>query len=55
MSEEKISVIVPFFNSELTLNSCLNSIFQSTYKNFEVIAVSDHSTDKSDEIAKKYN
>ena len=55
MSEEKISVIVPFFNSELTLNSCLNSIFKSTYKNFEVIAVSDHSTDKSDKIAIKYN
>ncbi len=55
MSEEKISVVVPFFNSELTLNSCLKSIFKSTYRNFEVIAISDHSTDKSDEIAKKYN
>ena len=48
MIEQKISVIVPFFNSELTLYKCLKSIFQSDYKNFEVIAeinsISRHNT-----------
>ena len=50
----KISIIIPIYNSSLTLNECLNSIFNSSYKNYEVIVVSDKSTDNSVDIAKKY-
>ena len=50
----KISIIIPVYNSSLTLNECLNSIFNSSYKNYEVIVVSDKSTDNSVDIAKKY-
>ena len=53
--EKKISVIVPAYNSSNTLEECLNAIFNSDYKNFEVILVSDNSTDNSVEIAKRYN
>ena len=50
----KISIIIPVYNSSLTLNECLNSIFSSKYYDFEVIVVSGNSTDNSVEIAKKY-
>jgi len=51
----KISIIIPVYNSSLTLKECLDSIFESNFKNIEVIVVSDYSSDNSVEIAKKYN
>ena len=50
-----ISVIIPFYNSSETLKECLDSVFNNKFNNFEVIAVSDKSTDSSIEIAKNYN
>ena len=44
---EKISVIVPVYNSEAYLENCLNSIIQQTYQNLEIILVNDGSTDGS--------
>lgn len=54
MKQNKIAIIVPNYNYEHTLNKCLNSIAEQTYKNFEVIFVDDVSTDKSVEIAKTF-
>ena len=54
MSNPNISVIIPFYNSETSLEHCLSAVYKSNYKNFEVIAVSDNSLDRSDEIAKKF-
>lgn len=50
----KLSVIVPFYNSEKTLAKCLESICNSDYKNFEVIAIDDYSQDNSRKIAEKF-
>lgn len=50
-----ISVIIPFYNSSQTLKECLESVFDNKFDNFEVIAVSDKSTDNSIEIAKNYD
>ena len=50
----KYSIIVPVYNMEKYISKCLDSIFSSTYKNYEVIIVNDGSTDKSDEIIKTY-
>jgi len=50
----KISIVIPVYNSSLTLKECLNSIFASSYKDYEVIVVSDSSTDNSVSIAKEY-
>ena len=36
MDNIKVSVIVPVYNVELYLNTCLDSICAQTYKNFEV-------------------
>ena len=49
----KIAIIVPNFNYEHTIEFCLKSILNQTYKNYEIIFVDDMSTDKSVEIAKK--
>ena len=50
----KISIIIPVYNSSLTLKECLEAIFNSDFKNFEVIVISDNSTDNSVGIAKQY-
>lgn len=48
-----VSVIVPFFNAELYLQKCLDSLATQTFDAFEVICVNDGSTDASYEIATK--
>ena len=49
----KIGIIVPNYNYEHTLEKCLTSILNQTYKNFEIIYVDDMSTDNSVQIAKR--
>ena len=43
---EKISVVIPCYNSGRTLERTLASVFEQTWKNLEVIVVNDGSTDK---------
>ena len=50
----KIGIIIPNYNYEHTIEKCLESIFNQTYTNYEIIFVDDMSTDNSIEIAKKY-
>ena len=49
-----ISLITTFYNEEILLSRCLDSILNQTYKNFEIILINDGSTDLSLEIAEKY-
>lgn len=49
-----ISVIVPIYNVESYLMSCLDSLLDQTFKDFEVILVDDGSKDLSGAIADKY-
>lgn len=42
-----VSVIVPIYNVDRFLERCFDSIFHQTYKNFEIIAIDDGSTDDS--------
>ena len=49
-----VSVIIPTKNSARTLEKCLISIKNQTYKNIEIIVVDNNSTDSTKEIAKKY-
>jgi glycosyltransferase involved in cell wall biosynthesis len=49
-----ISVIIPVFNAEKTFRECLNSIYSSTYQNFEVVVVDDLSTDNSINVANEF-
>lgn len=45
MSQEKISVIVPVYNTKDCLKRCVDSIGHQTYDNLEIILVDDGSTD----------
>lgn len=54
MSKPLISVIVPVFNVQDYLYSCLNSIINQTYDNIEIICINDCSTDKSTIILDKF-
>lgn len=49
-----ISIIVPVYKSEKTLNKCLESLLEQTYQDIEVIVVDDGSPDSSGEIAQEY-
>jgi len=46
-----ISIIIPIYNAEKTLDECLKAIFSSHYQHFEVIVVDDGSQDNSLHIA----
>lgn len=52
MKTPLVSVIIPMYNAEKTIEKCLISIFNQTYKNFEILIVDDGSTDNSCEIIK---
>jgi len=49
-----ISVIIPVFNREETIKRALESVFNQTYKDFEVIIIDDGSTDKTLSLAKEF-
>ena len=51
----KFSIIIPNYNKEEYVADTLDSIFNQTYKNFEVIVIDDASSDNSLEIIKKYD
>ncbi len=54
ISQPKISVILPFFNTERTLERAILSIAKQTFRNFECILVNNNSTDDSELIAKHW-
>jgi glycosyltransferase involved in cell wall biosynthesis len=49
-----VSVIVPTYNSGLTLDFCLKAVKDQIYPNIEVIVVDNYSKDDTVNIAKKY-
>lgn len=53
MIDNVVSVIVPVYNKETTLENCIKSILEQTYTNLEIIIVNDGSTDHSKEICDK--
>ena len=51
---EKISVIVPVYNTAAYLDRCIQSIVNQNYQNKEIVLVNDGSKDGSLEICKKW-
>ena len=49
-----ISIVVPVYNAEKTLEKCLDSILCQTYHCLEIILVNDGSTDSSGNICDDY-
>lgn len=54
MREFLVSIIIPMYNSEKTLDRCIKSVIEQTYKNIEIILIDDGSIDNSISLAKKY-
>ena len=54
MNNPLVSIIIPIYNREQTLERCLCSIIRQTYPHLEIIAVDDGSTDHSRVILERY-
>lgn len=53
-STPKISVILPFFNAEKTLNRAIKSIANQSFQNFKCILINNNSIDNGVAVAKKW-
>lgn len=51
--EPLVSIVMPSFNSELTINESVESVLSQTYRNWELLITDDCSTDKTASIAKQ--
>ena len=51
----KFSIIIPVYNVEKYIKKCLDSIFEQSFKDYEVIVVNDGTKDNSMDIVKEYN
>lgn len=50
----KVSVIIPVFNAEKYISTCIESLISQSYSDFEIICVDDGSTDNSPRILQQY-
>ena len=53
MKKTRFSIIIPCYNCEKTIKQLITSIGDSSYKNFEIIAADDGSTDKTQQTLLK--
>lgn len=51
----KYSIIIPVYNVEKYIKKCLDSVFNQSYKDYEVIVVNDGTKDNSMDIVKDYD
>ncbi len=50
----KLSIVIPVFNMEHTLNECVESILWQSFQDFELILVDDGSTDRTPSICDEW-
>lgn len=53
MNNPQISIIIPIYNAEKTLVTCIQKIIEQTYSNWELLLINDGSKDRSLEICLK--
>lgn len=49
-----VSVIIPCYNAQETICTCVNSVLQQTYKDYEIVVIDDGSKDQSVSVLKDY-
>ena len=52
--EAKVSVILPFFNAENTLDRAIQSIYEQSFRDFDCYLVDNNSTDRSRNLAEAW-
>lgn len=50
----KVSIVVPIYNGEKSIEKCLNNLLKQTLKEVEIVCVNDGSTDNSLKILKEF-
>ena len=55
MTDKDISIYIPVYNGEDTIEKCLNSILVQSVKPNTILVINDSSTDKTKEILEKYS
>lgn len=50
MKKTKLSIVLPVYNTEKYITRCLESIFQNTFQDFELIIINNDSKDNSERI-----
>lgn len=53
-NKDLVSVIIPMYNAEKSIEKCVGSIIQQTYTNLEIIIVNDGSVDNSPYIVENF-
>ena len=51
----KVSILLPVYNSETTIQETIDSILCQTYSDFELVIINDGSSDKSEQIIGQYS
>ena len=46
----KVTIVIPVYNSEKYIAKCLESVLNQTYKDFEILVINDGSKDNSKKI-----
>ena len=54
MKSQLVSVIIPTYNNEKTIEQCITTLKNQTYPKIEIIIVDNKSSDKTQEICKKH-
>ncbi len=51
---EKVTIIIPVYNTEKYIGKCIESVIEQTYKNLEILIIIDGATDNSQAIIEQY-
>jgi glycosyltransferase involved in cell wall biosynthesis len=50
-----VSIIIPTYNRAKDLKRALQSVFDQTFTNWEIVVVDNHSVDDTDSLIKSFN
>jgi len=53
MNHPLVTVIIPAYNHEAYISECIESVFNQTYKNIQLIVINDGSTDNTKQLIQK--